>query len=52
MGLTQHFNAGNEVKEDRQTAKMDAPTTPADLSIEGGRHNGDTGRCIQNRRNS
>jgi hypothetical protein len=52
MGLPQHLNTGNKMKEDGEAAKMDAPTPPADLSIERGRHHGDTRRRIQNRRNS
>ena len=52
MGLDEHFDRRDEVKEEGQTSQVDAHLTPPLQAIEHGRKDGDTRRRVKNRRNS
>jgi hypothetical protein len=52
MSLDKHFNCGDEVKEERHSAQVDAGLAPPDQAIEHGRKDGDTCRRVKDSRNS
>jgi hypothetical protein len=52
MRLNEHFDNGDEVKEECQTTEMHAGPAPALSRVEHSRKNGDTCRRVKNGRDS
>ena len=52
VGLDQHLDHGDEMKEEGQSAEVDAGLTPRDRVIEDSREDGDTSTGIEKGRNS
>jgi hypothetical protein len=52
MGCCEHFDGGDEMKEEGKAAEMNADLPPALDGIKHGGENRDTGRSVEDRRDS